>query len=124
MARFLSVEVAIRTDANCDAFIDWFSSQDNHVEKRPGGAHRWYVYFAPIPCDTADLTIRKLCAGIPDWPSEVRRQWNDAAIREFYVGYEVVPRGFHFQDRLEPATLTEAANVGAGIGIAIYAPEE
>ncbi len=40
-SRFISVEIVIKTDGDCDAFVDWFSAQDNYVEKLPCDTHRW-----------------------------------------------------------------------------------
>lgn len=121
-SRFISVEVAIKTDADCDAFVEWFRARDNPVEKLPGGSHRWHVYFAPLPSANADLTIRDICGGIPDWPDEVRAEWDAAAFRQFFVGYEIGTDPAAFTDHFEPATLALAAGFGAGIGLAIYPP--
>lgn len=121
-SRFISVEVAIKTDGDCDAFADWFRAQDNCVEKIPCDTHRWYVYFAPHPSGSADMTIRKICEGIPGWPEGVRRQWDAAAFREFFVGYEVGTDPVAHLDHFDPGTLKLAAQFGAGIGLALYPP--
>lgn len=34
-SRFISVEIAIKTDGECDALVDWFRAKDNCVEKLP-----------------------------------------------------------------------------------------
>ena len=120
--RFISVEIAIKTDGDCEAFVDWFRAQGNAVEKVPGEAHRWYVYFAPLPSGCADATIRDICERIPEWPEVVRRQWDEAALREFLVGYEVGTRPVAHLDRFDSGTLECAARFGAGIGLALYPP--
>ena len=119
-SRFISVEVAIKTDGDCDAFVDWFRAQDNHVEKLSWDTHRWYVYFAPLPSGCADMTIRDICMGISEWPESVRRQWDEAALREFFVGYEIGTEPVAHLDRFDSSTLELAARVGAGIGLALY----
>ena len=119
-SRFLSVEIAIKTDVDCDAFVDWFRARDFHVEKLSWHTHRWYVYFAPLPSTTVDLTIRSICEGIPDWPEDVRRQWDEAALREFLVGYEIGTEPVAFLDQFATETLGMAARFGAGIALALY----
>lgn len=121
-SRFISVEIAIKTDGECDAFVDWFRAQDNCVEKIPCDTHRWYVYFAQLSDGTADITIRDICEGIPVWPEVVRKQWDEAAIREFFVGYEIGTTPKAYLDHFDNSTLELAARYGAGIGIALYPP--
>jgi len=120
--RFISVEIAIKTDGECDAFVDWFRAQDNYVERVPCDTHRWYVYFAPLPSISAGLTIRDICEGIPGWPEAVRRQWEEAAWREFFVGYEIGTDPVTYLDHFDSSTLGLAAQHGAGIGLALYPP--
>jgi len=119
-SRFISVEIAIKTDGDCDAFVDWFRAQDNYVEKISCDTHRWYVYFAPLPSGSADTTITGICEKIPDWPEAVRRQWDDATFREFFVGYEIGTEPIAYLDRFDRSTLELAARFGAGIGLALY----
>jgi len=121
-SRFISVEISIKTDHECAAFVEWFQSQGNYVDKLPCETHRWYAYFAPLPCSNADATIRHLCEGISDWPDNVRRQWNAAGIREFFVGYEIGSEPVAYLDHFSETTLKMAAEIGAGIGLALYPP--
>jgi hypothetical protein len=121
-SRFISVEIVVKTDGDCDAFVDWFRSKDNYVEKIPCNTHRWYVYFAPLPSGSADMTIRNICEGIPGWPEVVRRQWDEAAFCEFLVGYEIGTDPSAHLDHFDPITLKLAAQVGAGISLALYPP--
>ena len=119
-SRFISVEIAIKTDGECDAFAEWFRSQDDHVEKVPWNTHQWYVYFAPLSSGCADMTIQKICERITDWPEAVRRQWDAAAVREFLVGYQIGTEPVALQDHFDSETLYMAARIGAGIRIALY----
>ena len=119
-SRFISVEIVIKTDGDCEAFVDWFRAQDNYVEKIPCDTHRWYAYFAPLPSDSADATVRNICEGIPGWPEVVRKQWDEAAFRELFVGYEVGTDPIAHLDHFAPGTLELAARYGAGIGFAFY----
>ena len=121
-SRFISIEIAMKTNGDCDAFVDWFRAQDNYVEKVACETHRWYVYFAPLPSSTADLTIRDICEGITSWPEDVRKQWDEAAIREFVVGYEIGTDPNAHLDHFVPSTLELAAQFGVGIGLAIHPP--
>ena len=121
-SRFISVEIAIKTDGDCDAFVDWFRAQGNCVEKVPWDTHRWYVYFAPLSSGSADMTIQDICERIPSWPDAVRRQWDEAAFREFFVGYEIGANPIPHLDHFDPRTLELAAKFGAGIGVALYPP--
>ena len=119
-SRFISVEVVIKTDHDCDAFVQWFQSQDNHVEKMPCGTHRWHVYFAPLPSSSADSTIQILTTMILELPENIKIQWDQAGIREFIIGYHVGDEPISYQDHFIPETLAMAAQVGAGIGITLY----
>ena len=121
-SRYISVEIAIKTDGDCDAFVNWFRAQDYYVEKIPCETHRWYVYFAPLLSGSADMTIQNICDGIPGWPEVVRRQWDEAAFRGFIVGYEIGTDPSAHLDHFDPSTLKLAAQFGAGIGLAIYLP--
>ena len=121
-SRFISIEVAIRTDGECDAFVNWFRDLDNYVEMIPSERHRWHVYFAPLSSQTAAITIRNFCNGISSWPDEVRRQWDHAASREFLVGYEIGTNPTAYLDHFDSDTLELAALYGAGIGLALYPP--
>ena len=121
-SRFISVEVGIRTDHECDAFVEWFQSQDNHVEKRSWTTHRWYVYFAPLPSRTAGETIARLCREIAEWPDEVRMQWKLAAEREFFVGHQIGMDPAPHMDGFDAETIRLAGAAGAGIRVAMYPP--
>jgi hypothetical protein len=121
-SRFISVEIAIKTDGECDAFVAWFRAQDNYVEKLPCDTHRWHAYFAPLSSGSADMTIRDICAGISNWPELVRRQWDEAAFREFFIGYDIGTEPIAHLDHISSSTIELAARVGAGIGLALYPP--
>ncbi len=122
---FISVEVAIRTDYESDAFVKWFEAQDLYVDKHPSEDHNWYIYFAPESCKNANDTILKLCTMIQSLPPEVKEDWDKAAHREFYAGYQVGDTPNCLSEHLDPATLEAAAAIQAGIGYALYqAPEE
>lgn len=123
--RFVSVEVVIRTNADCREWIAWFERSDNYVANVPSENHASFVYFAPLPSDDANLTIRRLCQEIDELPEKVRRQWTDAAEREFFVGYHVGETPQCFIEHLDVDTLGLVHQHGASIRIAMYpAPNE
>lgn len=117
---FISVEVAIKTDHESDAFVKWFEAQDLYVDKHPSENHKWYIYVAPESCKNANDTILKLCAMIQSLPPEVKKDWDKAAYREFYAGYYVGDTPNCLSEHLDPATIKAAAEVNAGIGYALY----
>ncbi|MCB1225897.1 MAG: hypothetical protein KDK99_08825 [Verrucomicrobiales bacterium] len=117
---FISVEIAIKTDFESDAFVKWFEAQDNYVAKLECAPHKWYIYFAPIPSRDANTTIRKLCEMIRELPSDVRQDWDRAGHREFFAGYHVGGDPFCFTEHLDVETLEAAAELKAGIGYALY----
>lgn len=121
-SRFISVEVVIKTDHDCDAFIQWFQSEDNYVDKMPCETHRWHVCFAPIPCSSADSTIQALAKMIQGLPPNIKRQWDEAGVREFFAGYQVGDDLTAYVDHFGSDTLSLAAHLGAGIRIALYPP--
>ncbi len=119
-SEFISVEIAIKTDFDSDAFVKWFEDQDNCVNKYSCDTHKWYIYFDPIPGKDADTTIKHLCEMIHALPPEVRKAWDDAAHREFFAGYHVGDEPFCFTEHLEVETLKAAVELDAGIGFALY----
>ena len=122
--RFISVEAAIKTDHPHEAFVQWFAGQGEYVEVLPWDTHRFYIYFVPLPCGTADETIRQLCHQIAALPGPARQQWDAADFREFFIGYEVGSEPLCYEEHLSPETLSLATSLGAGIGLALYAHGE
>lgn len=117
---FISVEIAIKTEFESDAFVKWFEAQDNYVAKLECDTHKWYIYFAPIPSRDANTTIRRLCETIRELPSDVRQDWDRAGHREFFAGYHVGGDPLCFTEHLDVETLEAAAELKAGIGYALY----
>ncbi len=119
-SEFISVEIALKTDYESEAFVKWFEDQDNYVAKLPSDSHKWYIYFAPIPNKDANTTILQLCEMIHSLPFEVRGDWDRAGHREFFAGYHVGGDPFCFAEHIDIATLKAAVDVNAGIGYALY----
>ena len=42
--KLISVEIAIMTNFDSDAFVKWFEDLDNYVAKLECETHRWYIY--------------------------------------------------------------------------------
>ncbi len=118
--RFVSVEIAIRTDIDCDGWIEWFEQQDNHVSKLRDNDSKWYVYFAPLPSIDANKTIFDLCAEIEKLPHPIRQHWDNANNREFYVGYHVGDEPQCYDQHFELETIQRAVSLNASIRIALY----
>jgi len=118
--RFVSVEVVIRTNTDCQDWIDWFEHQDNYVANGPGENHASYIYFAPLPSSDANLTIRRLCKEINELPDAVRRQWTGADGREFFVGYHVGEAPNCFIEHFGIDTLELVRQQNASIRVALY----
>ena len=76
----------------------------------------------PAPSDTkdADARIRQLCKELNDLPEEARREWDQAELREFYVGYDVDGIEFSYASRFSQDTITAAAALRAAIGLVMY----
>jgi hypothetical protein len=117
--QFISVEVVIKTDCAYDAFVEWFTAQDNYVSVLPCDSHRTHIYFAPLAGATPDAAISKICSGFKTWPPTVRDQWQQASFRQFYVGYLTGDEPW-FAQEVSAQTLSAAAALGAGIGWALY----
>lgn len=118
--RFVSVEVVIRTNSDCQDWIAWFECQDNYVTNMRSESHASFVYFAPLPSSDGNLTIRRLCQQINELPENVRRQWTDAEEREFFIGYHVGETPHCFVEHLDVDTLELVHQNGASIRIALY----
>ena len=120
---FISVEIAIKTNFDSDAFVKWFEDQDTYVAMMECETHKWYIYFAPLGKKNANLTIKNLCEVIRNLPPDVRKAWDDAEHREFYAGYVVGDDPHCFPEHLELDTLEACISLGASIGFALYPAE-
>ncbi|MEM7479196.1 MAG: hypothetical protein AAF483_29780 [Planctomycetota bacterium] len=118
--RFVSVEVVIRTNSDCQEWIDWFEAQDNHVANISTEDHASFVYFAPLPSSDADSTIRRLCREIMQLPDEIRRHWKSADAREFFIGYHVGETPHCFIEHLQADTMALVHEQDASVRIALY----
>ncbi len=119
-SEFISVEIALHTDSESHEWITWFQSQDNHVEKVSGAIAKWFIYFAPLPSDDADSTIRRLCTEIEELPENVRTHWDNAIRRQFYVGYQAGVEWPCLDNRLSHDTLLKVVDLNAELRLAIY----
>lgn len=118
--RFVSVEVVIRTNADCQDWVAWFERLDNCVTMMSGENHESFVYFAPLPSSDANQTIRRLCQEINELPENVRRQWADAEQREFFIGYHAGEAPPCFTEHIDSDTLELVCQNGASIRIGLY----
>lgn len=119
-SEFISVELALHTDDESSEWVRWFHDLDNHVVKTTGTDAKWLIYFAPLPSESADSTIRRLCTELQELPEEIRRYWTRAKRREFFLGYQA---GFDWpclDDRLSHETLNAVTELDAGLRFAIY----
>lgn len=117
---FVSVEIAIKTNGESNAFVKWFEDQDNYVNKIEWNPEKWYIYCDPIGGRNANTVIRKLCKMIEKFPPEVRKDWDRAKHREFYAGYYGGDQPGAFEEHISLSTLQSAVSVKAAIGFAIY----
>ena len=120
ITRFISVEIAIWTDIDCDEWVSWFEQQDHHVTKLDGGESKWQVYFAPIPSVDANKTIFDLCSEIERLPPLIREHWDNANRREFHIGYHVGDEPHWYDQHLELETIQRVVKLSASIRIALY----
>ena len=120
---FISVEVVIKTDRPCEDFIKFFTARGEHVSVVSGDTHLSCIYFAPLPCGNSNETIRALCQQIASLPALPRQQWDAAAFREFFIGYNVGEEPFCYEEHLASETLASVVSLGAGIGLALYPAE-
>ena len=119
-SEFISVEIALRSDDESLQWIEWFQSQDNHVEKVSGTDAKWFIYFAPLPSGDADSTIRSLCTEINELPKKVRLHWDNAIRRQFFIGYQAGLEWPCLDNRLSHDTLTKVVGLNAELRLAIY----
>lgn len=117
---FISVEIAIKTDHDSKAFVEWFEGMDNYVNKIEHEPEKWYIYCDPIHGASANEVILKLCEMIKGFPPKVRLDWDRATHREFYAGYYGGEQPGCFEEHISPATIEATTAVKAGIGFALY----
>ncbi len=68
----------------------------------------------------ADAQIQQLCAELNDFPKAARCEWDQAELREFYVGYDVDGIECFHTSHFCQDTIIAAAAVRAAIGFVIY----
>lgn len=117
---FISVEIVLYTDHDPDEWNAWFEKQDNHVTRNQGDETKWHVFFAPLPYQDADTTIRNLCNEIVKLPEEIKRHWTNAVRREFFIGYQAGSEWPSFEDQVSLCTLQSVVNLKAEIRLVIY----
>lgn len=117
---FISVEIVIDTDIDSPEWIAWFEEQDNCVIKNPGSDSKWQIFFAPIPSEDADSTIRNLCVEIDQLPEKIKEQWTKAVRREFFIGYDAGSEWPGLNDLLSLSTLQLVVDQKAEIRLAVY----
>ena len=117
---FISVEITIRTNISSDEWVKWFQQQDNYVDVHPDVSHKWLIYFAPTGYKTANLTILNFCKMINDLPESIKKYWDGAEEREFFIGYHVGEEPHCFIEHLERETLKKVIELGASVRMAMY----
>ncbi len=117
---FISVEIAIKTDHESDAFVKWFEDRDNFVNKIESESEKWYIYCDPIQGPDANSVILKLCQMIENLPDDVRKDWDCAKEREFYIGYYGGDEPRCFSEHIRIETMKAAIAVNAALGFALY----
>ncbi len=120
ITKFVSVEVVLHTNDESLDWIAWFETKDNFVTKTAGTDANWYIYFAPLPEQTPDMTIRSLCKEIESLPENIKVFWKRAMRREFLVGYHAGNEWPAHIDILSPETLQNVTRLQAAISLAIY----
>ncbi len=120
ITKFVSVEVVLHTNDESLDWIAWFEAKDNFVTKTAGTDANWSIYFAPLPEQTSDMTIRCLCKEIESLPENVKVFWKRAIRREFFVGYHAGNEWPAHIDIFSPETLQNVTRLQAAISLAIY----
>jgi hypothetical protein len=119
-SEFISVEIAIKTNRESNAFVRWFEDQHNYVHKLAWNPEKWYIYCDPIRGRDANSVICKLCRMIEKFPPDDRKDWDRAKHREFFAGYAGGDEPRAFAEHISLATLQAALSVKASIGFVIY----
>jgi hypothetical protein len=90
------------------------------IQDVESGRTKLVVCPSPGGAGGADARIIQLCAELNDLPEAARREWDQAEIREFYVGYDVDGIEFSHADHFSQEAISAAAALRAAIGIAMY----
>ena len=138
-----SVEIVIETQSTTDALVAAFlpgkiqsgsfapngevlgnDSGDSTITRmRYEGPDRTKLVVCPSPSNaqSEDERIKQLCDELNLLPKAARREWDEADLREFYVGYEVDSIEYSYSSRFSQDTIRAAAALQAAIGIVMYA---
>jgi hypothetical protein len=140
---YLSVEIVIETQSTADALVAAFlpgkiksgffaphgevlgdDSCDTTITRlRLEDPDRTKLIVSPITSNThnADDQIRELCTELNLFSVVAMREWDEADLREFYVGYDVDSIDHSYINRFSQDTIRAAADLHAAIGIVMYA---
>lgn len=119
--RLINVELALKTNHDVLNFVGHFERQGHFVNVVKDKQYRHYVYLDPVTGVNANEIISLLCKIIHDMPTEVAAVWHNSDWRQFYIGYEVGDDPGFFTDHIDEKTICLCCEVGAGIGLALYA---
>ena len=122
-SEFISVEICIKTNHDCDKWVRWFEQKDTYVQKHKRDDYKWYVFFDLPGEKNANDTILSFCKLISELPEEIKQQWLEAGHREFYVGYHIGEEPNSFEEHFDLKTISAVSKLGAGIGIVMYPAE-
>lgn len=139
---YLSVEIVIETRSTTEALVaallpgtvqsgsfapnvevlgnDSGDATITRFRYEESGQSKLVVCPAPGDVQGADARIRQLCKELNDLPEAARREWDQAELREFYVGYDVDGFEFSYANRFSEDTISAAAALRAAIGIVMY----
>jgi len=120
--RYVTVDIVVRTNHECDHLAKAFQEPDYVVQKLPWDdcGHKWFMNISSLPNANANSCIEKQCQDIASFPVEEKEEWEISEFKEFFIGYHVGDIPFCYEDHLSGDVIAAVNQLGAGIGLALY----
>ena len=119
--RYITVDVVLKTNDECDALMKTFADRDDSVDKCEWNKqHKWHVCISLMPHDDAESCIYQFCKDLESFPQDARDEWDRAATKEFFIGYDIGDQPHCYAEHLSSKVIQLVASLGGGIGLALY----
>ena len=122
--RYITTDIVVDTDYECDNLISSFQDDYTGVFKYDGHKHKWHISIMPISHGDPERFINMLHKQIMSFPQKAKEEWDNAAVKEFYIGYQSGFEPHCVNHHLSIESIRLLSELNAGVGIAVYATDK
>jgi len=125
VSRYITLDIVVKTNGDCDSIAKAFNESAGYfVQKHQWNDYKWYLNISGGGAGNASEAIEKHCRYIAAFEGPAKEAWDAAEVKEFFIGYEGGESPTCFDSHISAQGIAMAAQLGAGIGIAIYPATE